>query len=228
MQKTLCLTAWPALSTMLVLKTNISHWWRTFHQSLTIWKNCQKKPVSDVHIFHRPDHTSKGATSTHQSWLVSASHFQSLLRKSAVGAKTKGMAFGSHINSQNSQLPLGGCYSPLSQWTWKFQRWALQMQSMAYLCWKMISLGIEGQIKVEDQVKVLHIYFYEMDACVNHKTELDGPIWKLAEWRSQIPIQYLHEVGSRNGIGSQYKRAQECRQTLCMSKHMEYVKLIWV
>jgi len=31
------------------------------------------------------------------------------------------------------------------------------------LQWKMISLGIQGPVKLEEQVKVLHIYVDEMD-----------------------------------------------------------------
>jgi len=31
-------------------------------------------------------------------------------------------------------------------------------------CWKMNSLGIQGLVKVEDQVKALHVFVNEMDA----------------------------------------------------------------
>jgi len=32
------------------------------------------------------------------------------------------------------------------------------------LWWKMVSLGVQGQVKPEDQVRALHIYVDEMDA----------------------------------------------------------------
>jgi len=34
------------------------------------------------------------------------------------------------------------------------------------LCWKMISLGIQGPVKLEEQVKVLHVFVNKMDATI--------------------------------------------------------------
>jgi len=34
------------------------------------------------------------------------------------------------------------------------------------LCWKMISLGVQGQLKLEDQVHTLHIHVDKLDAAM--------------------------------------------------------------
>jgi len=82
---------------------------------------------------------------------------------------------------------------------------------------KIISLGIQGQIKLEDHVKALHVYVDEMDVLIA-KTMSDGLLQNPTQWRSQSPTEHPHETGSRNGFSSQHKRAQEC-----MSEHTEHV-----
>jgi len=88
------------------------------------------------------------------------------------------------------------------------------------LWWKMINMGTQGVVKLEDQVCALHIYVNKLDAMMG-QTVVYGLVWKLAKCQPHVYTAWLNVAGSVDGLGAQQQRMGKCQQVMCLPEHMD-------
>jgi len=93
--------------------------------------------------------------------------FAKFIKNLALGARRNNIVSG-HFSLQSEKLLLMG-------WLLFYQHYGHGNAKTSYLVpmiglhWKMISMGTQGKIKVEDQIKALYIYVDKLDVKVGKR-----------------------------------------------------------
>jgi len=117
-------------------------------------------------IFLKPSPTYWVATHTPCYWLAWAFPSWNWLSFSARGCTTNALACGRLTYNPNSQLLLAGCSFPWWLWMSNYSRRLSLTRSKIFqlaFCWRTISIGSQGPIPKDQQVKALHIYVDKLD-----------------------------------------------------------------